>query len=256
MASDVSETELRADRYLGSPAVVSLSPVVTGMRYSTPELLKIEAGLIDERATPPKRRGRCRRSRRGQRIHFEEAVVERRATRAGATRHRRQVRASILWSAPRARARRSRSTRHETPGNNQAIASSVSRSPLVRPPSFKPARAFRRSRSTRCCITANRTGIARCPTNAVVVVDEAGMVGTRKLDRLHRLTRRANAKLVLVGDPRQLPGDPGRRRLRRPVAPYRRDATRGEHAATRPRRTSRAARATRTESRRGDRTAH
>src|SRR5262249_12181332 len=43
------------------------------------------------------------------------------------------------------------------------------------------------------------------PRHAVVVVDEAAMVGTRKLARLHRLTRRANAKLVLVGDPRQLP---------------------------------------------------
>ncbi len=39
----------------------------------------------------------------------------------------------------------------------------------------------------------------------MVVLDEAGMVGTRKLHRLHQLTRAANAKLVLVGDPRQLP---------------------------------------------------
>jgi len=40
---------------------------------------------------------------------------------------------------------------------------------------------------------------------SVVVVDEAGMVGTRTLDRLHHATASAHAKLVLVGDPAQLP---------------------------------------------------
>ncbi len=40
---------------------------------------------------------------------------------------------------------------------------------------------------------------------SVVVVDEAGMVGTRKLDRLLAHAEAARAKVVLVGDPRQLP---------------------------------------------------
>jgi conjugative relaxase-like TrwC/TraI family protein len=40
---------------------------------------------------------------------------------------------------------------------------------------------------------------------SVVVVDEAGMVGTRTLARLAEASERAGAKLVLVGDPRQLP---------------------------------------------------
>ena len=39
---------------------------------------------------------------------------------------------------------------------------------------------------------------------SVVVVDEAGMVGTRDLHRLIRATTNASAKLVLVGDHRQL----------------------------------------------------
>jgi Ti-type conjugative transfer relaxase TraA len=45
-------------------------------------------------------------------------------------------------------------------------------------------------------------GLAR---DSVVVVDEAGMVGTRNLDRLLEHAQRANAKVVLVGDDRQLP---------------------------------------------------
>src|SRR5580658_2564887 len=40
---------------------------------------------------------------------------------------------------------------------------------------------------------------------SVVVVDEAAMVGTRKLARLLTAAERAHAKVVLVGDPRQLP---------------------------------------------------
>lgn len=43
------------------------------------------------------------------------------------------------------------------------------------------------------------------PTRAVVIVDEAGMVDTRRLSRLVTHINRANGKLVLVGDPRQLP---------------------------------------------------
>ena len=39
----------------------------------------------------------------------------------------------------------------------------------------------------------------------MLVVDEAGMVGTRHLHRLLTHARRANAKVVLVGDNRQLP---------------------------------------------------
>ena len=39
----------------------------------------------------------------------------------------------------------------------------------------------------------------------VLLVDEAGMVGTRALGRLVEVTGQAGGKLVLVGDPRQLP---------------------------------------------------
>ena len=47
-------------------------------------------------------------------------------------------------------------------------------------------------------------GVALAP-GAVLIVDEAGMVGTRDLAALARATENAKAKLVLVGDDRQLP---------------------------------------------------
>jgi conjugative relaxase-like TrwC/TraI family protein len=46
---------------------------------------------------------------------------------------------------------------------------------------------------------------AEVQRGAVLVVDEAGMVGTRDLAALARAAERAEAKLVLVGDDRQLP---------------------------------------------------
>ncbi len=45
----------------------------------------------------------------------------------------------------------------------------------------------------------------RLPNGSVLVVDEAGMVGTRALGRLAEAAARDEAKLVLVGDDRQLP---------------------------------------------------
>ena len=47
--------------------------------------------------------------------------------------------------------------------------------------------------------------LAGLAPHSVVVVDEAGLVGTRKLDRLLDHTLRAGGSLVLVGDHRQLP---------------------------------------------------
>ena len=47
-------------------------------------------------------------------------------------------------------------------------------------------------------------GVALSP-GTVLIVDEAGMVGTRDLAALAEAARRADAKLVLVGDDRQLP---------------------------------------------------
>jgi len=47
-------------------------------------------------------------------------------------------------------------------------------------------------------------GEKRLNSNTVVVIDEAGMVGTRQMERLIAHTQSSGAKLVLVGDARQL----------------------------------------------------
>ena len=55
-------------------------------------------------------------------------------------------------------------------------------------------------------LTGNlESGAMRLPDRGVLVVDEAGMVGTRDLARLADAAEQTGTKLVLVGDDRQLP---------------------------------------------------
>ncbi|MGI8809292.1 MAG: AAA family ATPase [Acidimicrobiales bacterium] len=49
------------------------------------------------------------------------------------------------------------------------------------------------------------TGYERLDERSVLVIDEAGMVGTRRLAAMIEEARAARAKVVLVGDPKQLP---------------------------------------------------
>jgi conjugative relaxase-like TrwC/TraI family protein len=58
---------------------------------------------------------------------------------------------------------------------------------------------------TRLLAELNRPDGGRLNPDHVVVVDEASMVGTRKLLELVRHAHRANTKVVLIGDPCQLP---------------------------------------------------
>jgi len=52
---------------------------------------------------------------------------------------------------------------------------------------------------------ARRLGLPALAPGSVLVVDEAGIVGMRELARLLEVTSAAKAKLVLIGDPAQLP---------------------------------------------------
>lgn len=73
------------------------------------------------------------------------------------------------------------------------------------------ARAAEELRATAGIPSATISRLARelevhaLPRGSVIVVDEAAMVGTRTLDWLAHAAEQRGAKLVLVGDPRQLP---------------------------------------------------
>ncbi len=60
-------------------------------------------------------------------------------------------------------------------------------------------------RSTSLARLLNQPGDAGLPSGVAVVVDEAGMVGTRQLAAVSDLVEKAKGKLILMGDDRQLP---------------------------------------------------
>jgi len=62
-----------------------------------------------------------------------------------------------------------------------------------------------RSVTAHTLLAGINAGRVRLGPGDTLVVDEAGMVGTRQLAALAAETARAGAKLILVGDPRQLP---------------------------------------------------
>ena len=68
---------------------------------------------------------------------------------------------------------------------------------------LRKAAGIEASTIDRLLASAGREG--GLPHGSVLVVDEAGMVGTRQLARVLDLGARAGAKVVLVGDHRQLP---------------------------------------------------
>ncbi len=57
----------------------------------------------------------------------------------------------------------------------------------------------------RLLIDLDRSDTPGLTRRTVIVADEAAMIGTRKLARLHAHAHHAHTKVVLVGDPRQLP---------------------------------------------------
>lgn len=201
---DVTATEMRADRYLKSEAVVELSPALTGMRYSTPELLRIEAELIASAhrhqhdgvaVAEPDDVDDAIASRPS--LNEEQQALVRTVTTSGAGIDLvvGAAGAGKTFALDAAREAWQRSG-HRVIGVALAARAAAELQAGSGIPSFTIDALLYHCESN---------PHSALPKHSVVVVDEAGMVGTRKLDRLHRLTRRANAKLVLVGDPRQLP---------------------------------------------------
>ena len=196
----LGEIEDRVDRFLRGPEAVALA---TG-RWSTPEMLAIEAevlrlapGTVAEHPGPAAVDAAlsCRPS-----LSTEQEAAVRRICgpdrvslvvgRAGAGKTFALDAARGAWQT----------------ASHDVVGCSLS------------ARAARQMESSAgfASDTADRllcdldAGRRRLTVRSVVVVDEAGMLGSRRLARLVRHTVSAGAKLVLVGDPKQLPEiDPG-----------------------------------------------
>ncbi len=217
-----ADIERLADDFLASPRVVVLAegaareslrradgrlipPARAERSYSTPELLALERRILDHASSV---RGPSVGVARPQAI---ERALRRRpslAERAGRD------------GAPAHRGRRRRRGRRRTGGGGQdacarggargvgvaaALGCWARRSRGVLPASSRTAPASRARAWPRCSSASTAIRSDVLGRRAVLVLDEAAMIPTRELAALIEHARTADAKVVLLGDDRQLP---------------------------------------------------
>jgi conjugative relaxase-like TrwC/TraI family protein len=198
----VEEIESAADAFLRRGEVIALGETAREPRYTTRELLQIERELLDG---AERRRGTA--VGRAQLHHIDEAL----AARPSLSDEQRELVDALAWGTDGVQVVRAPA------GTGKTFALDAAREAWQRSGvavlgcalSARAACELRDQAAIDATTIARLThaldrgaGLAR---GGVLVVDEAGMVGTRDLARLAEAAAHAEAKLVLVGDDRQLP---------------------------------------------------
>ncbi|MHB1534752.1 MAG: MobF family relaxase [Acidimicrobiales bacterium] len=193
------------ERILARPEVALLSPGPAGPRYSTTELLGVERGALDA----------ARRSATaGIGVVGPDALRQVFASRPSLAEEQRAMVAALTTSGAgvqvvvgRAGAGKTfalDAARHawELSGQRVIGAALAARAAAE----LQAGAGIASTTLDRLLVDLDRPGpLSGLAPRSVVVCDEAGMVGTRKLARLLAHADRAGAAVVLVGDPRQLP---------------------------------------------------
>jgi Ti-type conjugative transfer relaxase TraA len=199
--SPVARIEARADAFLARDAVVELEPLAGERRYSTRELLQIEHTAIEQ----------AQRPRRAPAVVPEAALATALANRPSISADQQTLVTALVASE------RGVEVVRAPAGTGKTFALDAAREawqaggvPVIGCAlSAKAAGGLRDQAAIDTTTIARLTYAldhgARLARGSVLVVDEAGMVGTRDLARLLEAAEQAQAKLVLVGDDRQLP---------------------------------------------------
>ncbi len=206
--ASVERVEELAERFLSSAHAVQLeSPALGpvragGPRYSTPELLALERALVD---------GAERRRAEGAAVAAEsevEAAIEARPTLSG---EQRAIVRGLCSSGDGVQLVRGRAGTGKTFSLDTAREAwqadgvrVVGCAVAARAARELEAQTGIDSATIAALLRDLRQGQALAP-GSVLVVDEAAMVGSRELAELADHAEQARAKLVLVGDERQLP---------------------------------------------------
>jgi ATP-dependent exoDNAse (exonuclease V) alpha subunit len=191
----VAAIEAAADAFLARYEVVVLDEVAGERRYTTRELLQVERDLLDG---AERRRGEG--AGRASEDDVDAALAARHSAASSASSSRRSPAATMrCWSSGRRRApaRRSRWMRRGRRGSARAwlvlgCALSARAACELREQAAIDATTIAR-------LTHRLDRGAALSRGGVLVVDEAGMVGTRDLARVAEAAEHAEAKLVLIG---------------------------------------------------------
>ena len=198
----VEAIEAAADAFLLRGDVVALEESAGERRYATRGLLRIERELLDG-AEERRDQG----VGRAQLHHVDAALAE----RPSLSDEQRELVDALAWGGDGVHVVRAPA------GTGKTFALDAAREAWQRSgvPVLGCALSARAACELRDQAAIDATTIARLThaldqgaalnRGGVLVVDEAGMVGTRDLARLADAAARARAKLVLVGDDRQLP---------------------------------------------------
>lgn len=202
----VERAEQLADRWLGSGYAVEVASGAKrqhlgGARYSTPEMIAAEARVVESASDRRAAGVACVDAERvddafvGSDLSAEQREMVRRLTTSGDG-------VQVVRAAA---------------GTGKTYALSAARDLWAEEGVrvYGVALAARAAVEMEATAGIDSTTIARflrgveqgngVAPGSVLVVDEAGMVGTRVIDRLVQHTNEVEAKLVLVGDDRQLP---------------------------------------------------
>jgi conjugative relaxase-like TrwC/TraI family protein len=197
----VASIESSADGFLARDGIVELEPVAGERRYSTCELLQIERCAIE----------RAQRPRPTAAVVAESALRTALACRPSITAEQRALVIALT------RSERGVDPVRAPAGTGKTFALDAAREAWQASgvAVLGCALAAKAAGELRDQAAIDTTTIARLTyaldsgvrlaRGTVLVVDEAGMVGTRDLARLLDAAEEAQAKLVLVGDDRQLP---------------------------------------------------
>lgn len=202
----VADLRAQADGLVASPEVVALSvPAQAERRYSTAELVALEAGLLERAA---------RQTGAGLSVVGPEHLEAALAKRPSLSEEQKEMVGTLTTSGAGVQVVVGRAGAGKTFALDAAREAWESAGHRVIGTALA-ARAAAELQSgagipsttlDRLLMDLEQPGpLSGLAPRSVVVVDEAGMAGTRKLARLLDHADRWQAQVVLVGDPRQLP---------------------------------------------------
>jgi conjugative relaxase-like TrwC/TraI family protein len=196
-----------ADRVLADVSVVGLAvdTPVGGPRFSTAELLAVEARIVDSAARRGGRQfGVVPVTTLGHALAERPSLsVEQRAMVARLTRSGIPVEV-VVGRAGAGKTFALDAARSAWQGDGRRVLGAALAARAAA--ELESGAGIPATTIDRLLLDLERPGPeSALPPGSVIVIDEAGMVGSRKLARILAVAERDRAKVVLVGDPRQLP---------------------------------------------------